>query len=85
MTTAAKTVIQRQIDATDKQIDRLVYQIYHLTDEEIRIVEQGYNKLGYSFGTSPSLILRGGGGGGGGGGEGGGGEGCGGGGGGTGG
>ena len=35
-----KTVIQRQIDATDNQIDRLVYQLYNLTDEEINIVEE---------------------------------------------
>lgn len=30
---------QRQIDATDKQIDQLVYQLYGLTDEEIALVE----------------------------------------------
>jgi hypothetical protein len=34
-----KTVIQRQIDATDKQIDQLVYELYGLTEEEITIVE----------------------------------------------
>ena len=34
-----KTAIQRQIDATDRQIDRLVYQLYELTDEEIDMVE----------------------------------------------
>ena len=32
--------IQRQIDATDKQIYQLVYELYGLTDEEIRIVEE---------------------------------------------
>jgi len=35
-----KSLIQRQIDATDKQIDQLVYELYGLTDEEIRIVEE---------------------------------------------
>jgi hypothetical protein len=35
-----KESIQRQIDAADKQIDQLVYQLYGLTDEEIRIVEE---------------------------------------------
>jgi type I restriction-modification system DNA methylase subunit len=35
-----RTAIRRQIDATDRQIDRLVYDLYGLTDEEIRIVEQ---------------------------------------------
>ncbi len=34
-----KTRIQRQIAATDKQIDTLVYKLYNLTDEEIKIVE----------------------------------------------
>jgi restriction endonuclease S subunit len=34
-----KTALQRQIDATDKQIDQLVYELYGLTEEEIKIVE----------------------------------------------
>jgi hypothetical protein len=34
------TVIQRQIEATDDQIDRLVYDLYGLTEEEIALVEQ---------------------------------------------
>jgi hypothetical protein len=34
-----KTLLQRQIDATDQQIDRLVYELYGLTEEEIKIVE----------------------------------------------
>jgi len=40
-TSHEKTAIQRQIDATDRQIDQLVYELYGLTDEEIRIVEEG--------------------------------------------
>jgi len=36
-----KTVIQRQIDATDRQIDQLVYELYGLTEEETKIVEEG--------------------------------------------
>jgi len=35
-----KDNIQRQINATDKQIDKLVYELYGLTEEEIRIVEE---------------------------------------------
>jgi hypothetical protein len=31
--------LQRQIDATDRQIDRLLYELYGLTQDEIRIVE----------------------------------------------
>jgi predicted RNA methylase len=34
-----RTNLQRQIDATDRQIDQLVYELYGLTDEEISIVE----------------------------------------------
>jgi hypothetical protein len=34
-----RTALQRQVVATDKQIDRLVYELYGLTEEEIGIVE----------------------------------------------
>jgi predicted nucleic acid-binding Zn-ribbon protein len=34
-----KTALQRQIDATDRQIDQLVYELYGLTEQEIKIVE----------------------------------------------
>jgi hypothetical protein len=35
----AKTMLQRQVEATDRQIDNLVYALYGLSDEEIKIVE----------------------------------------------
>jgi hypothetical protein len=35
-----KIRLQRQIDATDHQIDQLVYELYGLTVEEIRIIEE---------------------------------------------
>ncbi len=35
-----KTVVERQIAATDRQIDQLVYELYGLTDAEIEIVEK---------------------------------------------
>jgi len=38
---AQKEIIQRQINATDAEIDRLVYELYGLTDDEIKIVEEG--------------------------------------------
>ncbi|MDH4244068.1 MAG: N-6 DNA methylase [Nitrospira sp.] len=38
-TTADKDRLQRQIDATDQEIDRLVYDLYGMTEEEIQIVE----------------------------------------------
>jgi hypothetical protein len=38
-TSHEKTALQRQIEATDGQIDRLVYELYGLTEEEIGIVE----------------------------------------------
>lgn len=39
-TPADKDLYQRQIDATDQQIDALVYELYGLTEEEIEIVEE---------------------------------------------
>jgi type I restriction-modification system DNA methylase subunit len=38
-TPQSKELIQRQIDATDKQINKLVYELYGLTDDEIKIVD----------------------------------------------
>ena len=35
-----KTALERRIEATDEQIDALVYELYGLTEEEIRIVEE---------------------------------------------
>lgn len=35
-----KNVFQRQITATDNQIDELVYELYNLTKEEIKIIEK---------------------------------------------
>jgi hypothetical protein len=34
-----KAALQRRIDSTDRQIDRLVYELYDLTEEEIAVVE----------------------------------------------
>ncbi|MBC7237609.1 MAG: restriction endonuclease subunit M, partial [Chloroflexi bacterium] len=39
-TPTQKTMLQRQIEATDRQIDRLVYELYELTEEEIAVVER---------------------------------------------
>jgi len=36
-----QTTLQRQIEATDSQIDALVYELYGLNEEEIKIVEGG--------------------------------------------
>jgi hypothetical protein len=35
-----ETALQRQIEATDRQIDARVFELYGLTEEEIRIVEE---------------------------------------------
>jgi len=32
--------LQRQIDETDREIDQLVYELYGLIDDEIKIVEE---------------------------------------------
>lgn len=39
-----RVALQRQIDAIDRQIDQLVYKLYGLTSEEIKIVEDSNNK-----------------------------------------
>ena len=36
---ADKELYQRRIEATDREIDALVYELYGLTEEEIAIVE----------------------------------------------
>lgn len=35
-----KTRLQRQIEATDRQIDQLVYELYGLAEDEIKLVEE---------------------------------------------
>ncbi len=35
-----KSVVRRRIEATDRQIDRLVYDLYGLSEEEIALVEE---------------------------------------------
>ena len=34
-----RALLQRQIDSTDREIDKLVYAMYDLTQEEIALVE----------------------------------------------
>jgi hypothetical protein len=34
---------QKKVNQIQKEIDQLVYQIYNLTEEEIKIIEGGYN------------------------------------------
>ena len=35
---------QREIEATDREIDRLVYELYELSDKEIAIVEEATSR-----------------------------------------
>jgi hypothetical protein len=39
-TTNDKILIERQIAATDRHIDQIVYALYNLTEAEIKIVEE---------------------------------------------
>ena len=39
-----KTRLQREIEAADRQIDQLVYELYGLTEEEIEIVGEAIAK-----------------------------------------
>jgi len=38
-TSGEREMYQRQVEATDRQIDALVYELYGLTEEEIKIIE----------------------------------------------
>jgi predicted nucleic acid-binding Zn-ribbon protein len=39
-TSSNMTVLQQEITATDQQIDKLVYELYELSDDEISTVEE---------------------------------------------
>ena len=39
-----RNVLERQIAATDSEIDALVYELYDLTQEEIALVEESVKK-----------------------------------------
>ena len=49
-----KSLIQRQIKETDRQIDQLVYELYGLSEEEIKIVEEKNREVTSQEPTSPS-------------------------------
>ena len=34
-----QAMVKREVESTDRQIDKLVYELYGLSEEEIRIVE----------------------------------------------
>ena len=40
-TPAKRAVLENAVQSTDDQIDQLVYELYGLTEEEIRLVEEG--------------------------------------------
>jgi len=40
---AERQALQQQVEATDRQIDQLVYQLYGLTPDEIALVEQSFS------------------------------------------
>ena len=48
-----KTVLQRQIETTDRQIDQLVYDLYGLSDDEIRLVEEATAEPSHPGPTRP--------------------------------
>lgn len=39
-----KTLLERQIAATDRQLDQVVHELYGLTEEEIGIMEEGVGR-----------------------------------------
>lgn len=50
-----RTAIQRQIEATDRQIDNLVYELYGLTEDEIKIVDEALSPSNSSANPDPVL------------------------------
>jgi type II restriction/modification system DNA methylase subunit YeeA len=41
---SARARLEREINVTDEQIDALVYELYGLTEEEIKVVEGGEHR-----------------------------------------
>jgi hypothetical protein len=41
ISTQEKKIFEKQIEITDREIDKLVYELYGLTEEEISIIENG--------------------------------------------
>lgn len=39
-TSQEQVMVKREIEATDKAIDKLVYELYGLTDDEMEIVKE---------------------------------------------
>ena len=50
-----RTAIQRQIEATDRQIDNLVYELYGLTEDEIKIVDEALSPSNIPANLDPVL------------------------------
>ncbi len=56
LTPTDKTLFQRQIASTDHQIDTLIYGLYGLSEEEIRVVDGQLGTLYYLF-LFPSAVV----------------------------
>ena len=41
LTVVQRGVVEQRIEATDREIDALVYRLYGLSDDEVRVVEGG--------------------------------------------
>ena len=50
---ADKLLLERQIKATDQKINQLVYELYNLTDDEIRIIEEPHSTSRFSGRGTP--------------------------------
>ena len=50
-------MLSRQILATDAAIDKLVYELYELTEEEIKIMERRGKKVNYFRKYSESILF----------------------------
>jgi hypothetical protein len=53
---AQKAILQRQIEATDREIDQLVYQLYGLTDDEVALIEGRENPRSDGQQSAPQTL-----------------------------
>lgn len=58
MTGHEKTLLSRQIETTDRQIDALVYGLYGLSEEEVAIVEVAPGDPRRPAGAAGRMVLR---------------------------
>lgn len=55
-TAQANVALERQITAGDERMDRLVYDLYGLSEDEVKVVEQGDYPLNFALAAAEASI-----------------------------